>query len=300
MFCPINTRYVLAAGAGVVANVILGASSLYWKQLAVISPETLLGYRIFLSLATLALAMLMLQRFRALVEKLTWRTVGIHAAAAYLVVLNWGTFIWASIHGHVVESGLGYLIAPFIAIAIAKVVIGDTLSAVRLAGLVVIAMAVAALMLRSGELNHWVYLVIGVTWGGYACAKKLTPLDPFGGLFMETFTLCVLWLPLLAASQVSLTLPGNLPAATAVLLLVCGLVSVVPLWLFAYAAGHLPLSAMGFFQFVLPTTQLLVALVFYRQPLSNNTLLCFSVIWAALLVILSEPLWRFGRLRPRN
>jgi chloramphenicol-sensitive protein RarD len=295
-----NTTYVLAAGAGVVANVILGASSLYWKQLAVISPATLLGYRIFLSLATLALAMLMLKRFRALAEKLTWRNVGIHAAAACLVVLNWGTFIWASIHGHVVESGLGYLIAPFIAIATAKVVIGDTLSAVRLAGLAVIAMAVAALVLRSGELNHWVYLIIGVTWGGYACTKKLTPLDPFGGLFIETFTLCVLWLPLLAVSQVSLALPGNLPATTVVLLLICGLVSVVPLWLFAYAAGRLPLSAMGFFQFVLPTTQLFVALVFYRQPLSNNTLLCFSVIWAALLVIISEPLWRFGRLRPQN
>jgi chloramphenicol-sensitive protein RarD len=176
-----NTTYVLAAGAGVVANVILGASSLYWKQLAVISPATLLGYRIFLSLATLALAMLMLKRFRALAEKLTWRNVGIHAAAACLVVLNWGTFIWASIHGHVVESGLGYLIAPFIAIATAKVVIGDTLSAVRLAGLAVIAMAVAALVLRSGELNHWVYLIIGVTWGATPVQRNLLRLTRLVG-----------------------------------------------------------------------------------------------------------------------
>lgn len=295
-----NRTYALAAGAGVVANVILGASSLYWKQLAAISPVTLLGYRIFVSLATLTLAMLMLKRFKALSEKITWRSIGIHATAACLVVLNWGTFIWASIHGHVVESGLGYLIAPFIAIAMAKVVIGDPLSGVRLTGLVVIAMAIALLMLHSGELNHWVYLIIGVTWGGYACAKKLTPLDPFGGLLIETFTLCVLWLPLLVVSQVSLSLPDNLPATTVVLLLICGLVSVVPLCLFAYAAGRLPLSAMGLFQFVLPTTQLYVALVFYRQPLSSNTLLCFSVIWAALLVIISEPFWRFSRLRPQN
>lgn len=97
---------------------------------------------------------------------------------------------------------------------------------------------------------------------------------------------------LLSASSVTLDLPHGLPHLAFALLGLCGAVSVLPLWLFAYAASRLPLSVMGFFQFVLPTTQFIVALIFYRQHVSVNTAVCFSIISAALLVIATEPLLR--------
>lgn len=286
----VGTNHVLAMLSGVTANLLLGFSSLFWKVLAEIPPTTLLGYRILLSLATLAVVMAALGRFKGLRAQLNPRILAIHFVAAIFVVINWGTFIWASIHGHVVESGLGYLIAPFVAITVGAVALGDRMSWVRKSALVTIVAAVFAMIQRSGELNHWVYLIIGSTWGAYACLKKLTSLDAFSGLLCETVVLSVILGLSLAISATSLRLPAALPAGVLPMLALCGVVSVLPLWLFSLAAARLQLSVMGFFQFVLPTTQLFVALVFYRQAVSFNTLLCFGVIWFALGILVSEPL----------
>lgn len=284
-----------AAAAGVVANTVLGASSLYWRALGGIAPTTLLAWRILISLATLAAVLGWQGGLRALAGRLSLRLVAVHASAALLVVINWGTFIWASIHGHVLESGLGYLLAPFVAIGVGALLLGDRMSRPRLAALALIVGAVGALMRGGGELAHWVYLTIGLTWGGYACLKKWTTLDAFGGLFVETVVLAAL-LPLaLLATPFSLALPAGAGVAQLGLLALCGLVSVVPLALFSFAAAHLPLSVMGFFQFVLPSTQLVVALAVYRQPVSAHTLTCFGVIWLGLGAIVLEPLWRSRR-----
>jgi chloramphenicol-sensitive protein RarD len=285
----------LAVSSGIAANLILGFSSLYWKLLAAIPPATLLGYRILLSLGTLALVMALLGRLRGLRSRLTLNILALHLVAAVLVVINWGTFIWASIHGHVVESGIGYLIAPFMAITVGAVALGDRMSWVRKGALVMIVLAVVAMVQRSGELNHWVYLIIGTTWGAYACLKKLTTLDAFSGLLCETVVLSILLAGTLVTSVTSMRLPSDLPNGILLTLALCGAVSVLPLWLFSLAAARLQLSVMGFFQFVLPTTQLFVAMVFYRQVVSFNTLLCFGTIWLALGLLVSEPLWQRAR-----
>ena len=100
-------------------------------------------------------------------------------------------------------------------------------------------------------------------------------------------------------SGITLTLPTGLPDADYFLLLAAGAISVFPLYLFARAATGLPLSVMGLFQFVLPTTQLIVALVFYKQAISTQTLACFGVIWLALAIVVLEPLLRLPR-QPRK
>jgi len=278
----------VGVAAGILANLIFGASSLYWRALAPISPTTLLCYRILISLITLVVVMFALRRLVGLRARLSRKTVCVHAAAALLVATSWGTFIWASIHGHVVESGLGYLLAPFVAIGVGIVVFKDVLSRVRRGALLLIVLGVLLLLLRSSELTHWVYLVIGVCWGGYACLKKVTTLDAFTGLLVETTVLTLVVGVLLPTTPLSFGLPPESSTAKLVLLASCGMVSVFPLWLFAHAASKLSLSTMGFFQFVLPSTQLLVALVFYRQAMSSNTLFCFVMIWLALLVIVLE------------
>jgi chloramphenicol-sensitive protein RarD len=285
-----SATYVLTILSGIAANLIFGASSLYWKMLAAISPGTLIGYRIVLSLATLIAVMSLLGHLRGLRSRLTRRILAIHMAAALFVVLNWTTFIWAAIHGHVVESGLGYLIAPFVAIGVGAFALGDKMTPLRKGALLVIVAAVLGMVLRSGELNHWVYLIIGTSWGAYACLKKMTTLDVFSGLLCETVVLSAALALSLSISATSMRLPSGLPNGTLLALALSGVVSVFPLWLFSLAAARLPLSVMGFFQFVLPTTQLVVALVFYHQPVSTNTLLWFSVIWSALAVLIAEPL----------
>lgn len=294
-------NYVAAAGAGVIANVILGLSSLYWRELAAIPATTLLGYRISLSLATLSIVMVLSGRFRGIQKKITEKSIAIHGAAAVLLVVNWGTFIWASIRGHVVESGLGYLVAPFISIGGGVLIFKDRMSVLKRLSLVLIAAGVLTLIARSSELNHWVYLTIGVTWGGYTWLKKVTSLDAFEGLFCENIVLSIFLMVMVFTPLTTMNLPKALPDRSLVMLAVAGFVSVTPLWLFSKATSSLPLSIMGFFQFFLPITQLVVALIFYHQSISSNTAFCFGAICMAVLVIFTEPfVQRFILMSKRN
>lgn len=285
-----NAALILATASGVTANVLLGASSLYWKELGSIAPQTLVAYRVLVSLLTLLPLMWAAGLLRPLRTKVTRRVIALHAAASVLVATNWGTFIWASIHGHVVESGLGYLVAPCIAITLGILVYGERAGPWRVAALTVIAGAICLLLTHSGELNHRVYLIIGLTWGLYAWLKKMTPLDAFSGLLLETLALAMACAVLLAASQLALSLPAGLDRWTYYLLAACGVVSLLPLALFAFAANRLPLMAMGFLQFVLPTTQLVIAIGIYRQSVSPTTLLIFGAIWLALIAMVLGPL----------
>ncbi len=289
-----------AALAGVIANVILGASSLYWKTFGDISPQALLCYRILISLLTIAAVLAFKDDLRSIINRVSLRLLMVHALAAVFVVINWGTFIWASINGHVLESGLGYLLAPFVAITIGALALKEKISLSRLLALITIAVAVSYLFTTSRDLSHWVYITIGITWGGYACLKKLTTLDSLSGLLVETSVLAV-FIPLIMLTlPITLSLPNTIPFSKILLLGLCGLVSVIPLALFAFAASRLTLSIMGFFQFVLPMTQLFVALAIYGQPVSYNTLLCFSVIALGLVLIVAEQFMQARKLVTNN
>ena len=289
-----------AALAGVIANVIMGASSLYWKALGDIPPQTLLCYRILISLVTIATILAINHDLRSIFNRMSLRLLTVHTLAALFVVINWGTFIWASINGHVLESGLGYLLAPFVAITVGALTLGDKISLTRLLALITIAVAVSYLFTTGTDLSHWVYITIGITWGGYACFKKLTTLDSFSGLLVESSVL-TFFIPLIVLTMpITLSLPNTISLSKITLLGLCGFVSVIPLALFAFAASRLALSVMGFFQFVLPLTQLFVALAIYRQPVSNNTLLCFSVIALGLVLIVAEQFMQARKLVTNN
>lgn len=279
-----------AVVASVTANVILGASSIYWKALSSFTPLALLCYRILFSLLTLAIILLFKKEALTLVKKISLKLLTVHVFAAAFVVINWGTFIWASIHGHILESGLGYLLAPFVAIAVGKLVLGDKTTTATSIALVIIALTVGYLFNTEGDLTHWVYLTIGITWGGYACLKKWTTLDSFSGLFVETAVLAMLIPLILIVLPVTLSSPAGTSNSELALLGLCGLFSVIPLTLFSFAASRLPLSLMGFFQFILPLTQLFIALAVYRQSTSPSTLLCFSLIGLSLALIMMKSL----------
>jgi chloramphenicol-sensitive protein RarD len=275
-------------------------SSLYWKALGDISPQALLCYRILISLVTITVVLALKDDLRCIINRVSLRLLMAHTLAAVFVVINWGTFILASINGHVLESGLGYLLAPFVAITIGALALKEKISLSRLLALITIAVAVSYLFTTSRDLSHWVYITIGITWGGYACLKKLTTLDSFSGLFVESSVLTI-FIPLMALTlPISLSLPNTMSFTNITLLALCGFVSVIPLALFAYAASHLSLSIMGFFQFVLPLTQLFVAIAIYRQPVSHNTLLCFSIIALGLVLIVAEQFMQARKLVTNN
>ncbi|MDZ3994610.1 EamA family transporter [Pseudomonas sp. Teo4] len=281
---------VAGLSAALVSNCLLGLSSLYWKALGVLPALVLLGYRVLISLLCVTLVLALRRELAPVLRGLTRRDLLLHGAAALFVAVNWGTFIWASIHGHVLESGMGYLIAPVLVIGLGILLYRERLSLRRGLALALVVGSVLYLIIDAGSLDNRVFLAIGITWGGYAWLKKLARLSPWSGLFIESLVLGVLSVPLILLFDAPMQDITVLGAADMSLLLLCGVVSLLPLALFSFATRHLPLSVMGLMQFVLPLTQFCLALGFYGQAPSPGTLLAFSLIALAMLLVILEPM----------
>lgn len=277
---------MLAAG---LSNLFLGLSSLYWKVFHDMNAIALVGYRVMLSLATVTLILWLKRDLFALFQQLKLRQVMLHGYAAVLVAINWGAFIWASIHGRVLESGLGYLIAPLLSIAVGLLIYRERLSTLKAVALSLICLSILFLITSSGDLDIRVYIIISVTWGLYTWLKKLTSLSPLKGLFVESLVLSCVLCPLLFLFDGLIALPASFSGFEQALLICCGLISIIPLALFSFAAGHLPISAMGLLQFILPLTQFILAVEVYGQPASTYTFLAFSAITLGMILVIFEP-----------
>ncbi|MCC5979355.1 MAG: hypothetical protein JJU21_14945 [Salinarimonas sp.] len=280
------------------ANFILGASSIYWHLFVGLSPVVLVIWRIAFSLILLGLLVgHFVLRGNDSLRRLTGRVVVLHVAAAVLVAINWGAFIWASMQGSVLESGLGYLLAPVFVMIVGLLFLAEPRTRPRFACIVVIVLALATLVMAAGRLEHWVYWTIGATWGGYTLLKKRTSLSPIEGLFVETTVLSIL----LVLASVWIDFGSHAPAASQVVnypwLAAAGLVSVAPLVMFSFAARKLGAFNMGALQFVLPTTQLLVSYTYYGQVATMTTYVCFGIIWMALVALTLREGGAFGRAR---
>ena len=280
-----RTFPVIPIVTAIVANCILGVSSIYWHLFSDMSPIGLVVYRVLFSLIFLIFAAFLFNEAKSLFEKIkVMRLILIHVVAAILVAINWGTFIWASIHGNVLESGLGYLAAPVVVMIVGLVMPGRTLSASKFLAITIICAALMALVLTSGQLAHWVYWTIALTWGGYTLLKKQTSLTPIQGLLVETVGLFAIFaVPGFFLNFADTSTYGE-TLVTHPWLWMCGVVSVSPLLMFSFAARELDSFSMGAMQFVLPTTQLLVSILYYNQSISAMVYVCFGVIWISLAI----------------
>ncbi|MGY2260959.1 hypothetical protein [Pseudomonas sp. SDO55104_S430] len=106
--------HFVGALSGVLANLLLGLSSVFWKYIGSLSAIALVGYRVYFSLLTVLVVLYACGRMRSLFSRLRLKLFVIHASAAILIAVNWGVFIWASIHGRVLENSIGYLLAPLL------------------------------------------------------------------------------------------------------------------------------------------------------------------------------------------
>lgn len=197
--------------------------------------------------------------------------------------------MWGSIHSHVLETGIGYLISPLTNVAFGIIVFKERLTRTRRVAILIISLALLFLLSSSGELTSWIYLAIGFSFGGYSFFRKLGPLGAIEDLAFETLLLTLIVIAVVLLGETSLGFSaGPLPYGGITLLSLAGIVSIVPLWLFSVANRVLSLTTMGFFQYILTITQFTLALIYYRQIPSTNTLVCLSIIWLALVIVMGE------------
>jgi chloramphenicol-sensitive protein RarD len=273
------------------AYLMWGLFPLYWKQLEGIPALQLIGHRIAWAFILLALTVVATRQADSLWAALSRRTLRIYMIAALLISVNWYTYVWAATHGRVVEASLGYFINPLFSVLLGVVIFREQLRPRQWLPLAVAALGVLFLTLTYRAVP-WVALVLALTFGLYGMVKKTAPLTSLAGLTLETG---LLFLPALAylISCEALGWGAFLHATTKAnwLMVGGGLVTAVPLLLFAGAASRVPLSTLGILQYVNPSMQFLLGVLVYHESFTHVRLIGFGIVWAGLALFWAEGLF---------
>lgn len=277
---------------GVIAYGLWGFVAAYWKLLAHVHPVELIAHRAVWGLGAfliLTAAAGQLPELRAALR--APRTLGVMALSATLLAVNWAVFVWATISGHLLDASLGYFINPLISVALGTLVLRERLRRLQWIAIALAAGGVALLTWRGGQVP-WIALLLATTWGAYGLVRKLTKVEALVGSTVETVILVPIAIVYLVVHGAGELAGGD--AATIALLAGTGIVTAVPLIFFTSAARLLPLSTVGFLQYLAPTGQFLLAVLAFGEPLAHDKLAAFALIWIGLAAF-SFDLWRSTR-----
>jgi len=273
---------------GVGAYALWGFFPIYWKLLHHISAIQLIGHRIIWSCLLLLVVIVITKQWADFRRTVTLKVIGVYAVAAILIGLNWYIYVWAVIAGRVVETSLGYFINPLISVMLGVIFFRERLRVAQWAPVVIAAIGVSYLAYIYGR-PPYVALALALTFGLYGLAKKLSPLGSLYGLTVETGILLVPALIYLTFAEFNGTGAFLHTGASSDLLMIgAGVVTTVPLLMFASAARSIPLWVVGLLQYIAPTIQFMLGVFVYKEEFSRNQLIGFSIVWFALAIFLVE------------
>jgi chloramphenicol-sensitive protein RarD len=233
--------------------------------------------------------------------------------AALIISFNWGLYIWAVNEGHTIEAALGYYINPLISVVLGLCVLRERLNPMQVIAFSLAVAGVLILTVFSGRLP-WISLGLALSFGVYGLIKKTVSLSALESLGVETLIASPLGIILLIGPFGNLLATGaqetgggfsdyhglsylaELPVLTLCILLLCGAVTTVPLYLFAKSAKLLPLSTLGFIQFVAPTLTFLTGVFIFRESFPPHNFIVFGFIWAAAILYIIS-LFRYNERR---
>lgn len=274
---------------GAAAYAIWGVFPLYFPLLEPAGAVEILAHRVFWSLVTMLVFVLVFGRLRQVRAVVAHRrTFWILAVAAVVIAINWGTYIWGVNNGHVVETSLGYFINPLVTVLMGVVILGERLRTLQWVALGIAAVAVVGLTVEYGR-PPWVALVLAFSFGSYGLAKKKANVGAIESLTVETMLLApfagayILWL----VAQGSSTF-GTEGAGHAVLLMSTGIVTAVPLIFFGAAATRVSLTTIGLLQYLAPTIQFAIGVLVFQEEMTPMRWAGFGLVWIALVMFTYE------------
>ena len=282
------------------AYLLWGFLPLYMKALSHVSPVEVISHRILWSVPIAGVLLILLGRTVDLRHTIrTPSMLGMAAVTAALISVNWGIYVWAIGTGHALDAALGYYINPLFSVFLGAVILKERLSPAQWVAIALAALAVGVLTWDAGRLPL-VALGLTLSWGAYAFFKKSLPIGPNQGFMLEVLLLTppalgyMIWL--------AVTGQGHFLQTTSFdtwMLLGCGLVTAVPLILYANGAKGLRLSTIAIMQYIAPTMIFLTAVLIFGEEFGKARMIAFPMIWAAL-VIYTWSMLRQARSRSRR
>jgi len=280
----------------VLAFVIWGVLPLYWKALGHVAALEILFHRIFWSLIFAVIYLLFRKQVRVVKVIFADRKTAFNVILrALFLFFNWFIFIWAVNTDKVVESSLGYYINPIFSVILAMIFLKERLKPLQYWAFFLALIGVGIMTVQYGRIP-WVALLLAFTFGMYGLLKKIAPLDAGGEMAAEMLFLApaalFFMIYQLARGGGAFIYAG--PGTTA-LLIVGGIVTAVPLILFGYGAKRIPLTTVGFFQYLAPTGMLILGVFVFKETFSSLHFIGFMIIWIALVLFTLSQLGVFRR-----
>ncbi len=280
-----NRGLLLAAGA-YLSWVIF---PLYFRSLQIVPPQEILAHRVVWSVIFLTTLLTWMGNWQWLGPAVRSRRVMLtYGMASALLGANWYIYIWAVNHGFILEGSLGYFINPLVSVLLGVIFLHERLRSGQIAALALAGMGVVFLTVMYGQ-PPWIALSLALTFGLYGLIKKQAPLPAAPGLTLETAFL----LPLALGYLIWLERSGagafiHAGGGMTLLLAASGVITAVPLMMFAAAARRISLTMLGILQYLAPTGQFFVAVFVFNEPFPPYKLVGFSIIWIALICFTVE------------
>ncbi len=275
-----NTAYSGAAYA-LAAYLFWGVAPVYFVWVAFATPLEVLAHRIVWSLPLLAILITLARQWPTLLA-LGRRQLATLALCSLLLSVNWLTFVYAIQIGRIAETALGYFINPLLSVVLGWLFLRERLRLWQWVAALTAASGVVAELFTQSELP-WLGLLLAASFGVYGLLRRKLAIPSSVGLGVEASIVAPLAVGYLLYSGMSTTLePRTLQQI--LMLGLGGAVTVTPLIWFASAAIRLPLSTLGFFQYIAPTISLLLAILVYHEPVSAARWNSFVLIWVGLII----------------
>ena len=272
------TGHISALGA----YLIWGILPIYWKQIDHVPAPEILAHRIFWGFVFLLLFNIFSHRrayFHILKDRKKRNSMFLTAG---LIAINWMVFIYAVTSEQILAASLGYFINPLISVFLGMIFLKEKLNPLKTIAILFAIVGVAYLGFNYGKLP-WISISLALSFGLYGMFKKIFNLDSLNSIMIETLTLSVVgvsYLIFLATKGEGHFLTYSLD--TDIYLIISGVVTMLPLFLFAEGARKIPLSSVGFLQYVAPTLMFLIGVLIYKEPLTTTNLISFIFIWIGL------------------
>lgn len=279
------------------AYVIWGFLPLYLLLVKSVPPFEFVGWRIIWTLPICIVIVL----FRGQIPDVkavlaNRRAMLVLAASAMLIAVNWFVYVWAIQSGEVYAASLGYYINPLVNVLLGTLLLKERLSRLQWAA-VALAGAGVAVLLAGALTTLWISVTLALSFGTYGLLRKQVPVGSLPGLTIESAILLPLaggiawWY---AASPAGSSFGHDLGLSLAIVL--GGVVTAVPLLLFALAARRMDYSTIGFFQYIAPSIVFVLGLTVFERPLLPAQIASFALIWAAIGLFV----WDLARRRRRK
>jgi len=279
---PQNEDTLRGFGFALSAYLLWGFLPLYLKLIGHIPAIEVVAHRVLWSIPVAGFVLWMLGRTSDIGRVLRDpRTLMMGVITAGLVSINWGVYVWTIAADRALDGALGYYINPIFSVFLGAMLLGEKLNKLQWAAVALAAGGVAVLTVANGSLP-WPALALTTSWGFYAYFKRSLPIGPNQGFLLEVLILS----PFALGYLIWLSTQGGghfVPLSMDMwLLLGCGIVTAVPLMLYANGAKGLRLATIGIMQYIAPTMIMLLAVFVFEEPFGSARAIAFPMIWAAL------------------